>query len=98
MTSVRYSAPRCPLASPSVETNAYTQLKGIERRELDRLTTYLRGLEPAGWTEQSYCSDWAVYQVVSHIGSGSQIGGLRVSAWTANGAPVTANAISLTSS
>src|SRR6185312_14331871 len=41
-----------------------------------------------GWREQSYCSDWQVYQVVSHIGSGSRIGGLRVQAWVGGGPAV----------
>jgi len=30
-----------------------------------------------------------VYQVVSHLGSGSRIGGLRISAWAGGGPPVT---------
>jgi uncharacterized protein (TIGR03083 family) len=71
------------------ESNPYARIKAYETREFDRLTDYLRGLDAAGWTEQSYCSDWRVYQVVSHIGSGSRIGGLRVRAWLGQGEPVT---------
>jgi uncharacterized protein (TIGR03083 family) len=70
------------------DTNLYARIKAYEEQAYTRLNGYLQALDPAGWTEQSYCSDWAVYQVVSHIGSGSQIGGLRVKAWTSGGAPV----------
>lgn len=36
--------------------------------------------------EQSYCTDWRVYQVVSHIGPGSRIGRMRLESWV-NGTP-----------
>ena len=45
------------------------RIGGLSRAEYDRLLAYLERLEPDGWTEQSACSDWQVYQVVSHIGS-----------------------------
>ena len=73
----------------AISTNPYPQIKAYEQRAFDRLTRYLQGLDAGGWTEQSYCTDWQVYQVVSHIGSGSRIGGLRVRAWTSDGPPVT---------
>jgi uncharacterized protein (TIGR03083 family) len=66
--------------------NPYPEIKAIELQEFDRLNRYLRQLDAPGWSEQSYCADWAVYQVVSHIGSGSRIGKLRLDAWV-NGAP-----------
>jgi uncharacterized protein (TIGR03083 family) len=72
-----------------VDSNPYPRIKAYERRELERLSAYLRALDADGWIEQSYCSDWLVYQVVSHIASGSRIGGLRVKAWVGGGAPVT---------
>jgi len=52
------------------------------------LTGYLNKLDPAGWVEQSYCTDWLVYQDISHIGSGSRIGALRIKQWVGEGPPV----------
>ena len=72
----------------ATESNPYPRIKAYERRELERLAAYLRALDADGWTEQSYCSDWLVYQVVSHIGSGSRIGGMRLRAWVGGGPPV----------
>jgi uncharacterized protein (TIGR03083 family) len=66
----------------------YPRIKAYEQREFERLTNYLRALDADGWIEQSYCTDWLVYQVVSHIGSGSRIGGLRIAAWVRGGTPV----------
>jgi uncharacterized protein (TIGR03083 family) len=59
------------------ESNLYPRIKSYERGEFERLTSYLKALDANGWVEQSYCSDWRVYQVVSHIGSGSRIGVAR---------------------
>ena len=70
------------------ESNPYARIKAYETQEFERLTKHLAGLDAAGWTEQSYCSDWQVYQVASHIGSGSRIGGLRLRAWLGKGEPV----------
>jgi uncharacterized protein (TIGR03083 family) len=65
--------------------NPYGDIKAVERQEFDKLNSYLKQLDPAGWSEQSYCADWLVYQAVSHIGSGSRIGKARLDAWV-NGA------------
>src|SRR5690349_23296082 len=73
----------------ATDSNPYPRIKAYERRELERLKAYLEALDASGWTEQSYCSDWLVYQVVSHIGSGSRIGGLRLQGWVGNGPPIT---------
>ena len=70
------------------ESNPFGQIKTYEQQAFARLTAYLEALDPDGWVEQSYCTDWLVYQVVSHIGSGSRIGGLRVRAWVGSGEPV----------
>src|ERR1051326_2778672 len=72
----------------TTESNPYSQIKTYERRELDRLTPYLEGLNADGWVEQSYCTDWLVYQVVSHIGSGSRIGAARIQGWVGSGTPM----------
>jgi uncharacterized protein (TIGR03083 family) len=45
----------------------------LSRAEYEDLLGYLEKLPPAGWTEQSACSEWQVYQVVSHIGSQPEI-------------------------
>jgi uncharacterized protein (TIGR03083 family) len=68
--------------------NPYPAIKKYEESEFDRLNEHLGSLDAAGWVEQSYCTDWLVYQVVSHIGSGSRIGGLRLRAWLGSGDPV----------
>lgn len=72
----------------ATESNPYPGIKAYERREIERLDAYLKKLDAAGWVEQSYCTDWLVYQVVSHIGSGSRIGGMRLRAWLDAGEPV----------
>ena len=53
--------------------STFEQLRDIERRELDRFETYLQGLDADGWLEQSYDTDWRVYDVVSHVASQSVI-------------------------
>jgi uncharacterized protein (TIGR03083 family) len=73
----------------AVEANPYALIKAYERDEFDRLGRYLEALDPSGWVEQSYCTDWLVYQVVSHIGSGSRIGRMRLEAWVSGAPPAT---------
>jgi uncharacterized protein (TIGR03083 family) len=73
----------------TTESNLFPRIKAYERAEFDRLGKYLAALDASGWVEQSYCTDWRVYQVVSHIGSGSRIGALRLQAWVNGGPPVT---------
>jgi uncharacterized protein (TIGR03083 family) len=45
----------------------------LSRAEYEDLLGYLEMLPAAGWTEQSACSEWQVYQVISHIGSQPEI-------------------------
>ncbi|MGO9559996.1 MAG: maleylpyruvate isomerase N-terminal domain-containing protein [Acidimicrobiales bacterium] len=40
----------------------------------DRLFTFVASLEPDDLRRQSYCDDWSVAQVLSHIGSAAEIG------------------------
>jgi uncharacterized protein (TIGR03083 family) len=49
------------------------RVASLSRAEYQDLLAYLEHLPPTGWTEQSACSDWKVYQVVSHIGSQPEI-------------------------
>lgn len=43
------------------------------RRSHDTLTGLVKPLSPAELREQSYCNDWSVAQVLSHLGSGAEI-------------------------
>jgi uncharacterized protein (TIGR03083 family) len=74
-------------------STTFTAIKSAEQTAFDRLTTYLEQLDADGWVEQSYCTDWLVYQVVSHIGSGSRIGGQRLNAWLGKGPAMTREAM-----
>jgi len=49
---------------------AFETIRDIERREIDRLAAHLAQLDEDGWLEQSYCAEWRIYQVVSHLASG----------------------------
>ncbi|MHB8619101.1 MAG: maleylpyruvate isomerase N-terminal domain-containing protein, partial [Chloroflexota bacterium] len=53
--------------------STFERVRGVERSELDRLETYLESLDADGWLEQSYDTEWRVYQVVSHLASQSLI-------------------------
>jgi uncharacterized protein (TIGR03083 family) len=43
------------------------------RNSHERLVSLVRPLSPGQLREQSFCSDWSVAQVLSHIGSGAEI-------------------------
>jgi uncharacterized protein (TIGR03083 family) len=43
------------------------------RRSHNRLVGVVEPLTPGRLTEQSYCTDWTVAQVLSHVGSGAEI-------------------------
>jgi uncharacterized protein (TIGR03083 family) len=77
----------------ATDSNPYAAIKAYEQAEFRRLSAYLESLDSEGWLEQSYCTDWLVFQVVSHLGSGSRIGGLRVQAWVGGGPAVTREAM-----
>lgn len=61
----------------------------LSRAEYDRLLAYLEQLPPDGWTEQSACTDWKVYQVVSHLGSQPEIVGGAIKAGVLGEPPMT---------
>ncbi|MFC8501331.1 maleylpyruvate isomerase N-terminal domain-containing protein [Pedococcus sp. NPDC057267] len=52
----------------------------------DRLAARAAELSPSGATRGSFCTDWSVAQVFSHLGSGAQIGALALEA-ARTGAP-----------
>ena len=60
------------------DTNRLPEIKAVERQEFERFDRYVQQLDAGGWVEQSYCTDWLVYQVVSHLGSGARIGRMRL--------------------
>jgi len=68
--------------------NPFAAIKAVERQEFDRLNAYLRQLDAGGWVEQSYCSDWLVYQAVSHLASGAHIAKARIDAWINGAKPI----------
>ncbi len=70
------------------DVNLLPRIADVERIELDRLIAYLRDLDEAGWVEQSYCFDWAVYQAVSHLASGLRITKMRLNHWVNSGPEV----------
>lgn len=43
------------------------------RRSHDRLAGLVASMRPGQLREQSYCTDWSVAQVLSHLGSGAEI-------------------------
>lgn len=50
------------------------------RRVHDSLAALIDGLEPGRLTGPSYCDDWTIAQVLSHLGSGAEIFSLMVDA------------------
>lgn len=46
---------------------------GTLRASVDRLHKLISGLDDAQLSAQSYCDDWSVAQVLSHLGSGAAI-------------------------
>jgi uncharacterized protein (TIGR03083 family) len=50
------------------------------RSSHERLTGVLAGLDTAKLTKRSYCDDWTIAQVLSHLGSGAEIFSLIIDA------------------
>jgi uncharacterized protein (TIGR03083 family) len=62
------------------------------RRSHDRLADQVGGLEPSDLGRPSYCADWSVAQVLSHLGSQAEIFDLFVEAGLTHG-PVPAQTV-----
>ena len=62
------------------------------RRSHDRLTGLVKPLSPAELREQSYCSDWSVAQVLSHLGSGAEISLMMLPGALGQGEPASRDA------
>ena len=63
-------------------------IRQTERREIDRLNAHLAQLNADGLLEQSYCLEWRIYQVVSHIASGARIFLGSLAHWFDGGPPM----------
>jgi len=66
----------------------FETVRTLERREMDRLSAHLAHLDDQGWLEQSYCTEWRVYQVISHLASGARILGGSLAHWFDDGPPM----------
>jgi len=61
------------LLEPPTVTSPAERLLAALRRCHGELAARVRGLGEAGLTRPSYCADWSVAQVLSHLGSGAEI-------------------------
>lgn len=55
-----------------MQSNPHVWIETL-RRSQDRLTELAKSLSAEQLRDQSYCTDWSVAQVLSHLGSGAQI-------------------------
>jgi hypothetical protein len=51
-----------------------TAVRDALRRSHRELAAFAGTISPAGETRRSYCAEWTVAQVYSHLGSGAEIG------------------------
>jgi uncharacterized protein (TIGR03083 family) len=70
-----------------LESNPRTWIATL-RRSHERLAGLVAPLTPAQLREQSYCTDWSLAQVLSHLGSGAEISLLGLPAALGEGEPV----------
>ncbi|MDE3076509.1 MAG: maleylpyruvate isomerase family mycothiol-dependent enzyme [Chloroflexota bacterium] len=61
--------------------NPFSAIRAAEHNEYERLSAYLGQLDADGWQETSYCADWPVLRVISHLSSSAVINGGRLAAW-----------------
>jgi uncharacterized protein (TIGR03083 family) len=67
----------------------FEKLRTLERRELERLETYLAALDAGGWIEQSYAADWRVHAAAAHLASSKEIFTGSFAEWQEGAPPVT---------
>jgi uncharacterized protein (TIGR03083 family) len=72
---------------PTVTAPADRLLAAL-RRCHDHLAARVHGLGEADLTRQSYCTDWSVAQVLSHLGSGAEIALAQLQAARAGTTPL----------
>ena len=64
------------------------------RRSHERLASLVRSLGPDQARGPSYCTDWTIAQVLSHLGSGAEIGLMMFPAALGQADPLTATPLS----
>jgi uncharacterized protein (TIGR03083 family) len=75
------------LELPTVTASADHLLAALCRCH-DELAARVHGLDEAGLTRRSYCTDWSVAQVLSHLGSGAEIALAQLQAARVGTAPL----------
>jgi uncharacterized protein (TIGR03083 family) len=74
-----------------VESNPRTWIATL-RRSHDRLAGLVAPLTPEQLRDQSYCTDWSVAQVLSHVGSGAEIALMGLPAALGEAEPISRDA------
>jgi uncharacterized protein (TIGR03083 family) len=77
-----------------VESNPHAWIETL-RRSHDRLAALAEPLTPAQLREQSYCTDWSLAQVLSHLGSGAEISLMMLPGALGESEPVSRDAFPL---
>src|SRR5690348_546816 len=91
---MRSSAPHLATSSPTtapdrsrrVEPSPQTWIDAL-RESHDALRANVEPLDESRLREGSYCSEWSIAQVLSHLGSGAEIFGLILDAGLAGAEP-----------
>jgi uncharacterized protein (TIGR03083 family) len=86
MARLRGTAP-WGLASRGMNTDPHSWIQAL-RTSHDALVGTVLGLTPGQLEQGSYCTDWNVAQVLSHIGSGAEIGLLGLERTLVGGPPL----------
>jgi uncharacterized protein (TIGR03083 family) len=74
-----------------VDSNPHDWIETL-RRSHDRLAKLAEPLTPEQLREQSYCADWSIAQVLSHLGSGAELGLMGLPGALGEGEPVSRDA------
>jgi uncharacterized protein (TIGR03083 family) len=74
-----------------VDSNPHDWIETL-RRSHDRLAKLAEPLTPEQLREQSYCTDWSIAQVLSHLGSGAELGLMGLPGALGEGEPVSRDA------
>jgi uncharacterized protein (TIGR03083 family) len=74
------------MEEPTVQTDSDAWLSAL-RRSHRRLAARTSGLDASGLRAPSYCGDWTIAQVLSHLGSQAVIFGLLLEAGLSGGDP-----------
>jgi uncharacterized protein (TIGR03083 family) len=74
-----------------VEPNPHIWIETL-RRSHDRLAGLVAPLTPGQLRERSYCTDWSLAQVLSHLGSGAEISLLGLPGALGEGEPLSRDA------